>query len=400
MLDSRRKRGDSHALFTIFLIVFIDIFGFSLILPLLPFVAERFGASPLKIGLLGASYSFFQLLASPVLGFLSDRYGRKKILILSQLGSAAGFLLLGFAHSLPLIFLSRVVDGITGGNISVAQAYIADITTKKNRAKGMGIIGAAFGLGFLFGPAIGGLLSQDGFAIPALIAVFVSLFSTLTTTLFLKETVKKKSRSFLGHFLSPLPLTSFFKSLSFSGFGLFLLIFLFLNIGQATLQAIFPLWAESRFGFGPREMGWFFTYIGLWAILIQLIIMPRLVAKIGEKTSLKIGIFLWALGFLLVPFAFYPSLLWLFMPLISLGSGLANPTLQAIASKQAREDVQGESLGVMQSAGSLGRIIGPVMGGFIFQTFGKNIPFFVGFFFFILSLVLLSHRPRPKLKLI
>jgi len=198
MLDFRGKRGDSHALFTIFLIVFIDIFGFSLILPLLPFVAERFGASPLKIGLLGASYSFFQLLASPVLGFLSDRYGRKKILILSQLGSAAGFLLLGFAHSLPLIFLSRVVDGITGGNISVAQAYIADITTKKNRAKGMGIIGAAFGLGFLFGPAIGGLLSQNGFAIPALIAVFVSLFSTLTTALFLKETVKKKNRSIIS----------------------------------------------------------------------------------------------------------------------------------------------------------------------------------------------------------
>ena len=138
---------NKYALFTIFLIVFVDLLGFGIILPLLPYIAEQYHASPFTTGLLGATYSLFQLLSGPILGRLSDRYGRKKLLALSQAGSALGYLILGLSNSLPLLFMARIIDGVTGGNISIAQAFIADITTKENRAKGMGIIGAAFGLG-------------------------------------------------------------------------------------------------------------------------------------------------------------------------------------------------------------------------------------------------------------
>jgi len=187
----------NKSLLTIFLIVFIDLLGFGIILPLLPYIAEIYKATPLQIGLLTAVYSFFQLIASPILGRLSDRYGRKKLLIISQLGSAIGYLILGLAGSLPLLFLSRIIDGITGGNISIAQAYIADVTTKENRAKGMGMIGAAFGLGFIFGPAIGGFLSKFSFSTPAYFATAISLLSVFATIFFLQETVDEKKPWFL-----------------------------------------------------------------------------------------------------------------------------------------------------------------------------------------------------------
>ncbi len=159
--------GNSRAQFTIFLIVFIDLLGFGLILPLLPYIAERFNANPFQIGLLTSVYSFCQFIATPIFGRLSDRYGRKSLLFISQIGSGIGYLLLGWATSLPLLFLSRIIDGTTGGNISIATAYMADITNEKNRAKGMGMLGAAFGLGFILGPVTGGLLSRYGFWAPA-----------------------------------------------------------------------------------------------------------------------------------------------------------------------------------------------------------------------------------------
>jgi len=185
-------------LLTIFAIVFVDLLGFGIILPLLPYIAEKYHATATQIGLLTAAYSFFQLVASPILGKLSDRYGRKKILMISQFGSAIGYLMLAFSNNLPLLFVSRIIDGITGGNISIAQAYIADVTTKENRAKGMGMIGAAFGLGFIFGPAIGGFLSQFGYMYPALFAMVVGLITVLLTHLFLPETVNIKEREHIA----------------------------------------------------------------------------------------------------------------------------------------------------------------------------------------------------------
>lgn len=186
----------NKSLLTIFLIVFIDLLGFGIILPLLPFIAQKYLASSLTIGFLTATYSFFQFVFAPILGYLSDRFGRKKILIISQFGSMIGYFILAFANNLPLIFLSRVIDGVTGGNISIAQAYIADVTDKKNRAKGMGLVGAAFGLGFIFGPSIGGLLSKISYSVPAFLAGCFSLITILTTYFFLKETVDLKTTTY------------------------------------------------------------------------------------------------------------------------------------------------------------------------------------------------------------
>src|SRR3990167_2535264 len=190
-------------LLTIFLIVFVDLLGFGIILPLLPYIAEKFKADPAQIGFLSATYSFFQLIATPILGRLSDRYGRKKLLIISQIGSTFGYLLLGLAHNLPLLFISRMVDGITGGNISIAQAYIADVTTKENRAKGMGMIGAAFGLGFIFGPAIGGFLGHHSVAAPFFFAAGLAAVNSVLVWLFLPESLSAVTAPVSGAGIHP-----------------------------------------------------------------------------------------------------------------------------------------------------------------------------------------------------
>ena len=187
-------KQNNKPLFTIFLIVFVDLLGFGIVLPLLPYIAEKYQASPFTIGILGATYSFFQLIAGPLLGRLSDRYGRKKLLAISQAGSAIGYLILGLSNNLPLLFLARIIDGITGGNISIAQAYIADVTTKENRAKGMGIIGAAFGMGFIFGPAIGGFLAKYSYSYPGYFAMIISIITVILTIVTLPETVSSEQR--------------------------------------------------------------------------------------------------------------------------------------------------------------------------------------------------------------
>src|ERR671917_1608993 len=200
----------------IFVTVFIDLVGFGIVIPLLPFYATRFGASPFAIGLLFASYSLMQLVFSPVLGRLSDRHGRRPVLLLSLLGTALGFLILGFADSLLLLFVGRIIDGISGANISTAQAYVADVTTPENRAKGMGLVGAAFGLGFIFGPAIGGTLSLWGKSVPFVLAVyflFIVAFSIMTTT--------------------------------------------------------FALYTMRRFGYEEHHNGYLFAFIGVLAVIVQ-----------------------------------------------------------------------------------------------------------------------------------
>lgn len=182
---------------TLFLIVFIDLLGFSIILPLLPFYAETFNATPTQVGLLVASYAAAQLVGAPVLGRMSDRFGRKPVLIISLTGTFIGFLILGFANSLAMLFVSRILDGFTGGNISVAQAYVTDITDENNRARGLGMLGAAFGLGFIIGPALGGILSVYGFAVPAFVAASLSLISIIGVIIFLPESLTDEARATL-----------------------------------------------------------------------------------------------------------------------------------------------------------------------------------------------------------
>lgn len=365
---------NNKSLITIFLIVFIDLLGFGIILPLLPYIAEKYQATPLQIGILSAVYSFFQLIASPVLGRLSDRYGRKKLLIISQLGSAFGYLLLGLAGNLSLLFLSRIIDGITGGNISIAQAYIADVTTKENRAKGMGLIGAAFGLGFIFGPAIGGILSKISYSTPAYFACLISLITLLTTTIFLKETINKERARQSPR--TKITWSELRRVLSLYPIGLLITIFFLLNTAFSVMQGNFALWTQKTFNFDPSENGWLFTYVGVLAVLFQIQLLPRVIKKFHENKILLASLFFMFIGMMLIPLAKHPNLLYVPLFFIPLGNGLANPTIQALASESVPKEEYGGTLGILQSAGSMGRILGPIVGGEIFQALGKDIPFY------------------------
>lgn len=383
----------NKALFTIFLVVFIDLLGFGIILPLLPFIAEEYAATPLQIGLLTSVYSFFQLIASPILGKLSDRYGRKKILVLSQFGSMVGFIILGLANSLPLLFVSRIIDGITGGNISIAQAYIADVTDAKNRTKGMGVLGAAFGLGFILGPAMGGLLAKISYSAPAYVAAVVSLISMVATWLLLNETVKKQNilntRSRKNWHLK--------EMLTEQPLGFLLVVFLLINLAFASMQGSFALWTERSFGFGPSENGGVFAVVGIISTITQLLLLPRIVRLYGERKTMSVGMISMSIGLLLFSVALYPWMVFAILPFLALGNGLVNPTLQAVASENVPKDRYGEMLGVLQSFGSLGRIIGPTLGGYLFGMYGKNVPFvFGGFLVLGTFLGVLHFLPRNQ----
>lgn len=388
---------NNKSLITIFLIVFIDLLGFGIILPLLPYIAEKYQATPLQIGILSATYSFFQLISSPILGRLSDRYGRKKILIISQLGSAIGYLILGLAGSLPLLFLSRIIDGITGGNISIAQAYIADVTTKENRARGMGFIGAAFGLGFIFGPAIGGILSKVSYSTPAYFATLISLITVFTTMFFLKETVNEKKAK-----ISPKTKFSwieFKKVLTLYPVSTLIIVFFLLNTSFSLMQGNFALWTQKTFNFQASENGILFAYIGVITILVQLQILPRLIKKFHENKILLLSLFFMFFGFVLIPLSKNPNFLYIALIFLPLGNGLANPTIQALASENVPKEEYGETLGILQSAGSIGRIAGPIIGGEIFQLINKDAPFYFAGLIILLTFMYLNLKIKKFYKL-
>jgi len=361
-------------------------------MPLLPYIAESFGASPTQIGLLATAYSLFQFIASPILGTLSDRYGRKKILILSQLGTTIGFILLARADSLVIIFLSRIIDGITGGNISIAQAYIADVTGKKDRARGMGIIGAAFGLGFIFGPAIGGALSNISFAAPAYLATAISLLTTIATVIYLKETVDvKKAKTLPQTKISFSELTKVFtnKPLRF-----YLVNFFTISFSFSLMQAVFAIWTEKTYSFTAARNGTLFAFMGIMAVLVQAGILPFTLKKFKEKKILPFSILILGLGLLSIPIFSHPYFLYLSMGLIALGNGISGPVFQSMASKKVKKVDYGETLGVLQSSGSLGRIIGPVLGGVLFGSVNKNAPFLLAG----AILVILAIQTRKRIK--
>ncbi|MCA9369410.1 MAG: MFS transporter [Pseudomonadales bacterium] len=379
-------------LLTIFLIVFIDLLGFGLILPLLPFIAEKFQANPLQIGLLAAAYSFFQFIAAPIMGRLSDRYGRKKLLFISQLGTVAGFILLGVAHTLPLLFLARIVDGITGGNISIAQAYIADVTTTKDRAKGMGMLGAAFGLGFIFGPALGGFLSQWGFWVPAFFAAGIAGIAAISTALFLEETVDvkaavtKKQASFSFSKLK--------ETLATPVLGILIGVFFLISLAFSAMQGTFALWSQDTLGWGPTQTGYLFAYIGVMSVIMQLVVLPRVVKRFGERTVFKMSIPLLGLGLAGIPLSIHIGLLLLSTGLLVMGNSLANPTIQSIASENVDKEEYGGTLGFLQSSASLGRILGPVLGGELYAVVSKDAPYVAsGLILFVTYLIVQKYIP-------
>jgi len=350
-------------LFVIFITVFIDLVGFGIVIPVLPYYAEgtRFGATPREVGLLFASYSVMQLVFAPVLGKLSDKYGRRPILLISLLGTSLGFLILGFASTLWMLFLGRIIDGISGGNISTAQAYIADVTTKEDRAKGMGLIGAAFGLGFVFGPAIGGILSRWGVNVPFLFAGGLALANAILLYFTLPETVTadhparvsaargrgwKQLLEALGQRQLAFVLTIYFLSI----------------VAFSIMTASFSLFMMFRLGYDPWHSGWIFAFVGVVSAIIQGGLIGRLVKRFGEPALVIAGGFLFSISLFVSPFVTAAmGLLGILSvgALSSIGNALTAPSLTSLASKSASAAEQGSVLGVTQSVASVARAVGP-----------------------------------------
>ena len=350
-------------LLVIFITVFIDLVGFGIVIPVLPFYAEgtKFGATPSQVGLLFASYSVMQLVFAPVLGRLSDKYGRRPVLLVSLLGTALGFLILGFATTLWMLFVGRIIDGISGGNISTAQAYIADVTTKENRAKGMGLIGAAFGLGFVFGPAIGGILSRWGINVPFMFAGGLAFANAILLFFALPETVTPDHPARVSA-ASGRGWSQLFAALREPALATVLTIYFLGIVAFSIMTASFSLFMMFRLGYDAFHNGWVFAFVGVISAIIQGGLIGRLVKKFGEPPLVIAGAVLFTASLVVVPLV-KPSTGLITILVIgaatSIGQALSAPTLSSLASKSASAAEQGSVLGVMQSVASLARAVGP-----------------------------------------
>ena len=366
---------------TLFLIVFVDLVGFGLVIPLLPFYALRFDASPQQVTVLLAVYSLMQLFAAPLWGRLSDRVGRRPVLMISMAASVLAYLWIGIAPALWMLFAARGLAGACAGNIAAAQAYIADITKPKERAKGMGLIGAAFGLGFIIGPALGGFLAGNDPATadvetPALVAAALSFVALCGVVLLLPESLPADIRGLGGRARSRLDAIA--DVLRRPVLSRLIQIFFLVILAFAGMESTFALWAIEQFGWGPGQVGYVFAYVGVLSAILQGGLIGRLTRRFGEERLLLCGLALIGGGLLAMLLAHRVAVLTLAVSALALGMGLTQPSLNSLISRRAGREEQGEVLGVSQSIGSLSRVLGPVAAGFFFAEFGRNAAFFWG----------------------
>jgi MFS family permease len=399
-------------LLLLFFTVFIDLLGFGLIIPVMPTYAQQLHASDWEVGLLVASYSLAQFIFTPFWGRLSDKVGRRKVLLVSLLASFIGYMIWGFSNSLLTLFISRLVAGAGNANIAVAQAYVSDVTTDETRSKGMGAIFAAFGVGFVLGPALGGFLTskhliaslglpyfaEHSLQLIGFVAASFSLIDLVATFFMLPEPEKRSHAgeekygvgpAFIGQTLSN-------KKLQTS-----LAIFFLATFAFANMEATIVLLTTQKFQFTPVDNSWLFTWIGVCICLIQG--AHRSTKKYGEKKMINLGTCLLTLGLFATPFAPNVPSLYAVMAVLAIGSGLNTPCNQAMLSKLAPKECVGGVLGVGQSLATLGRILGPALGGFLFGKYGQVSPYLVGGFgmilAFICSLLLPSLQAEPTSKL-
>jgi len=354
----------------IFLIVSVDVLGLTIILPLLPFYAEHFGASPAVVGLLVSTYAFCQLIAGPMLGRMSDHMGRRLLLLVSQLGTFIGFLILAFANSLWLVFLSRIIDGLTAGNLSLAQAYISDVTKPEERAKSFALIGIAFGMGFLIGPGISGFLSQFGYQYPILLAAALSLTSILSTYFLLPTTKGVTEGEGVPRKFAILDWGNYVRYFQQPGLAPLLWKFFAFTLTFSMFMSGFALFAERRFEwhgrpFGPREVGFVLAYLGFLGVILQGGLMGRLVKAFGEQKLLAAGFFFGMAGLAALGFTYSIPLLLLVTAVSSSGTGLIRPVATSMITQKTPRSEQGVVLGLTQSLNSVAAIISPAIAGFL-----------------------------------
>ena len=354
----------------IFITVFIDLLGFGIIIPLLPFYAESFGANAFTIGLLGTSYSLMQFAFSPIWGRWSDKIGRKPIILVGLLGSCLWYVTLALAGSLVLLFVARIIGGIAGANVATAQAYIADITTPEDRARGMGLMGAAFGLGFIFGPAIGGLLSRVSPETPMWCAGALCLANFVAAWFLLPE-----SRSVTATTRALGRMEAFRHAMSKPTLLLVLALYFIVTMAFSAFEATFALFSEARFGYTAASIGFLFAFIGVVLALIQGVLVGRVVERVGERTVIPLAIFLISIGIGMLPFVWNVPTLLVALFLLAVGMGFNSPSLSSMVSKLSDADDQGGTLGLASSLASLGRVVGPASGGYLYDAYGMTTPY-------------------------
>ncbi len=441
-LPPQDEKLDFKRILPIFVIVLIDLLGLTIIIPLLPYYAASFGANPFQIGLLGATYPVMQLVGAPILGRLSDRFGRKPILVFSQIGTLIGFIILGFANALPILFISRAIDGLSGGNIATAQAAIADMTNEKTRTQGLGLIGAAFGLGFVVGPVIAFVslaASGNNYQVPAWVAAVFSLASILLTAFWFKESLPAEQRG-QARERAQFSLKSLVTAVGHPTVGILLILMFAQQLAFGGFEQLLSLFTLSRLGLSASSNAIIFVYVGVIVVAVQGYFIGKWSRRFGDRRIIFAGLALLAVGLILLaltpqrPVPWYSQadvtgqltagrelpgelpptqdiaidlpadgnngwigLAWLLVAMVplSIGGGILQPSINSLITKRVETDEIGGMLGVSASFYSAANALAPVIGGAVFATLGPSAPFFAGGVLMALLLLLATRRIVP-----
>jgi DHA1 family tetracycline resistance protein-like MFS transporter len=411
------EKLDFKKILPVFVIILVDLLGLSIIIPLMPLYAARYGANAFVIGLLGATYPAMQFIGAPLLGRLSDRFGRRPILLVSQVGTFAGFILLGFANALPLLFISRIIDGLSGANISTAQAVVTDVTTEKTRTQGLGLIGAAFGIGFILGPIIAFavlIASNDNYQAVAFTAAFFSFASLLLTLFWLPET--RDPERGIVRAKAPFSLAAMRQSFNRPTIGILLIMMFAQQLAFGGYEQMFSLFALNRLGMGARDTSGLFVLAGLFIVVVQGGLIGRWSKKYGDRWLVLLGFSALAIGLILtaitpqVPVPWYSQakitaemqgrastqtinvslppeankgwlgIIWVLIASFpaALGGGVLHPAINSLITKSADKNEVGGILGVSNGFYSAANAITPLFFGSLFQWFGAPVPFLLG----------------------
>ncbi len=392
---SEQVKANQRALALVYATIFLDVLGLGVLIPVLPYYAQQYRADATTVGLLSAAFSIAQFASSPFLGALSDRVGRRPVILFNILGSAFAYFLFGWSNTLWLLMLARVMEGVTGGSISTAQAYIADVTPPEERMKRFGLIGAVFGLGFIIGPAFGGFLSEYGLPVPAYAAGTLCLLAAVFGYFMLPESLSLEKRATGKLEIGDAnPIKKIAQALSRNSIRAVLIAMFVVNVAFGGLQSNFALFTLKRFGMGPQDNAWIFVYIGCLSIFMQGVVVRRLPKTLDPVKTCVVGLSGMALGFLGISFAQAEWHLFPAIAVMAFGNGVAAPMLTGLISRRVGEREQGTVLGSSQSILSATRIVGPLMAGITFDALGSGAPYWTGAIMVVAGALIVTRIPK------